>query len=88
MLRVIRRWVEHRRAIRRRWQADARILVAVDEVAVYYEAQRRAVRAPRWTWPSCAPSRPRRSGEGADSRGSCRLRACGRQGKLRRGPHL
>ncbi|KUM24418.1 hypothetical protein AU467_30310 [Mesorhizobium loti] len=45
MLGVIRRWVERRRAIRRRWQAAARVLVAADEVNAYYEAQRRAARA-------------------------------------------
>ena len=45
MLSKIRRWVEHRRTIRRRWQADARALVAADEVNAYYEAQRRATRA-------------------------------------------
>ena len=31
--------------IRRRWQAEARALVASDEVNAYYEAQRRAARA-------------------------------------------
>ncbi len=45
MLSKIRRWVEHRRTIRRRWQADARALVAADEAGAYYEAQRRATRA-------------------------------------------
>ena len=45
MLSKIRRWVENRRTIRRRWQADARALVAADEVSAYYEAQRRATRA-------------------------------------------
>ena len=39
------RWVHHRRAIRRRWKADARHLAATDEVNAYYEAQRRAARA-------------------------------------------
>lgn len=37
--------MERRRSIRRRWQADARALVAVDTVNAYYEAQRRATRA-------------------------------------------
>ncbi|TIQ41389.1 MAG: hypothetical protein E5X61_17600 [Mesorhizobium sp.] len=37
--------VEHRRAIRRRWQADARRLILAEEVNAYYEAQRRAARA-------------------------------------------
>jgi hypothetical protein len=45
MLAAIRRWVEHRRAIRRRWQADARRLILAEEVNAYYEAQRRATRA-------------------------------------------
>jgi hypothetical protein len=45
MLVAIRRWVEHRRAIRRRWQADARRLILVEEINAYYEAQRRATRA-------------------------------------------
>lgn len=45
MLSEIRRWVEHRRTIRRRWHADARALVAADEVNAYYEAHRRATRA-------------------------------------------
>ncbi len=45
MLAAIGRWIERRRAIRRRWQADARALVAADEVNAYYEAQRRAARA-------------------------------------------
>jgi hypothetical protein len=42
---VIRHWVEHRRSIRRRWQADARALVAADERDAYYQAQRLAARA-------------------------------------------
>jgi hypothetical protein len=37
--------MEGRRAIRRRWQADARALVRADEVDAYYKAQRRATRA-------------------------------------------
>lgn len=45
MIVVIRRWLEHRCAIRRRWQADARRLVAAEEANAYYEAQRRAARA-------------------------------------------
>ena len=45
MFAAIHRWVRHRRAIRRRWQADARHLAAADEVNAYYEAQRRAARA-------------------------------------------
>lgn len=45
MLAAIGKWMERRRAIRRRWQADARALVAEDAVTAYYEAQRRAARA-------------------------------------------
>ncbi|CRK76703.1 hypothetical protein NIG5292_02768 [Nereida ignava] len=45
MLKSIGRWMERRRAIRRRWQSDARALVGADEVNAYYEAQRRAARA-------------------------------------------
>lgn len=45
MLAGIGRWVARRRMIRRRWQADARTLVAADEAGAYYEAQRRAARA-------------------------------------------
>ena len=45
MLVVIRRWLEHRRAIRLRWQADARRLVEAEEANAYNEAQRRAARS-------------------------------------------
>lgn len=45
MIAAIGGWIERRRTIRRRWQADARALVAADEVDAYYEAQRRATRA-------------------------------------------
>ncbi|MDV2968094.1 hypothetical protein RZ532_19040 [Nitratireductor aquimarinus] len=45
MIVVIRRWLEARRAIRRRWQADARRLAAAEEANAYDEAQRRATRA-------------------------------------------
>lgn len=41
----LRQWIEHRRAIRRRWRADARRLAATDPVGAYYEAQRRAARS-------------------------------------------
>ena len=47
MLAAIGVWIERRRAIRRRWQVDARALVATDEVNANYEAQRRATRARR-----------------------------------------
>ncbi|NMG41890.1 hypothetical protein GRZ55_21905 [Chelativorans sp. ZYF759] len=45
MLVVIRRWLEHRRAIRLRWQDDTRRLVAAEEANAYNEAQRRAARS-------------------------------------------
>lgn len=45
MLVSIRRWIAQRRSIRRRWQADARTLVAANETGAYYEAQRRAAHA-------------------------------------------
>jgi hypothetical protein len=45
MFTAIRRWVEHRRAIRRRWQADARRLILAEEVNAHHEAQCRATRA-------------------------------------------
>lgn len=47
MLAAIGRWIERRRTIRRRWQADARALIATDAVNAYYDAQRRAARARR-----------------------------------------
>ena len=42
MIRFLTRWLAHRRAIRRRWQADARLLAISDPAGSYYEAQRRA----------------------------------------------
>ena len=45
MIGFLRQWIEHRRAIRRRWRADARRLAATDPVGAYYEAQRRAARS-------------------------------------------
>lgn len=45
MFAALGRWFEHRRAIRRRWQADARRLVVAEEISAYYAAQRRAARA-------------------------------------------
>ncbi|WP_235897476.1 hypothetical protein [Neoaquamicrobium microcysteis] len=42
---MISQWFEKRRAIRRRWQADARRLLAAEKTNAYYEAQRRAARA-------------------------------------------
>lgn len=45
MLRFLHRWLGHRRAIRRRWQTDAKLLAGRDPVRAYYEAQRRAFRS-------------------------------------------
>lgn len=45
MLAALRRWMENRRKIRRRWQADARRLIDHDEPSAYYEAQRLAARS-------------------------------------------
>lgn len=45
MLSALRRWLRRRQQIRRRWQADARVLVDRDAVGAYYEAQRLAARA-------------------------------------------
>lgn len=42
MFRFFYRWLGHRRAIRRRWQADAKLLTGRDPVRAYCEAQRRA----------------------------------------------
>ena len=42
MIRFLTRWLAHRRAIRRRWQADARLLAISNPAGSYYEAQRRA----------------------------------------------
>ena len=41
MMRFLTRWLAHRRAIRQRWQAAARLLTISDRVGSYYEAQRR-----------------------------------------------
>ena len=45
MFAIFRRWAEARRRLRRRWQDDARRLLAAEETEAYYEAQRRATRA-------------------------------------------
>ncbi|WP_371349280.1 hypothetical protein [Ancylobacter sp. IITR112] len=45
MLAALRRWMENRKQIRRRWQADARRLIEHDEPNAYYEAQRLAARS-------------------------------------------
>ena len=42
MIRFLTRWLAHRRAIRRRWQADAKLLAISNPAGSYYEAQRRA----------------------------------------------
>jgi hypothetical protein len=42
MIRFLTKWLANRRAIRRRWQADARLLAISDPAGSYYEAQRRA----------------------------------------------
>lgn len=44
MIGFLRQWIEHRRAVRRRWQEDARRLAGADPINAYYEAQRRAAR--------------------------------------------
>lgn len=45
MLAAIGTWLEGRRSIRRRWQADAHALAAADAHNAYDEAQRHAARA-------------------------------------------
>ena len=45
MFEAVRRWIDRRRQLRRRWQDDARRLLAAEETNAYYEAQRRAARA-------------------------------------------
>lgn len=45
MFSAFSRWLQHRRDIRRRWQADARRLIDEDEPAAYYPAQRQAARS-------------------------------------------
>ncbi|WP_266064302.1 hypothetical protein [Brucella intermedia] len=45
MIAFLRQWIEHRRAVRRRWQEDARRLAGADPINAYYEAQRRAARS-------------------------------------------
>ncbi|MEO4002123.1 hypothetical protein [Mesorhizobium sp. CAU 1732] len=45
MFAILNSWLQRRRAIRWRWQADARRLVREDERGAYYEAQRLAARA-------------------------------------------
>lgn len=45
MLQAVRRWLEKRSAIRRRWRRDAQVLILLDKRTAYYEAQRRAARS-------------------------------------------
>jgi hypothetical protein len=45
MLGRLRHWIDYRRALRARWQGDAKRLLAAEETNAYYEAQRRATRA-------------------------------------------
>jgi len=45
MIAFLRQWIEHRRAVRRRWQEDARRLAGADPINAYYEAQRRVARS-------------------------------------------
>lgn len=40
MIAAFTQWLERRRGIRRRWQSDARMLVADQPRTAYYEAQR------------------------------------------------
>ncbi|OLP58842.1 hypothetical protein BJF93_09135 [Xaviernesmea oryzae] len=61
MIAILRRWILQRRAVRRRWQEDARRLAAGDPVNAYYEAQRRAARSrmqgdvgEHWHWAKVA----------------------------------
>lgn len=61
MFHVLTDWIEKRRAIRRRWQADARALLSTDEPGAYYAAQRLAARnrscgdrAEFWHWAKVA----------------------------------
>lgn len=44
MFQSFRCWLDDRRALRRRWQEDARLLLEAEETNAYYEAQRRATR--------------------------------------------
>jgi hypothetical protein len=38
MIEFIKQWIEFRRALRRRWQVDARRLAEADPIDAYYEA--------------------------------------------------
>lgn len=45
MIASLTAWIERRRAIRRRWKADALKLILKDERLAYYAAQRLAARS-------------------------------------------
>jgi hypothetical protein len=45
MIASLTAWIERRRAIRRRWKADAQKLILMDERHSYYAAQRLAARS-------------------------------------------
>ncbi|MBB6469434.1 hypothetical protein HNQ96_005324 [Aminobacter lissarensis] len=45
VLQAVRRWLEKRKALRRRWRRDAQVLILLDKGTAYYEAQRRAARS-------------------------------------------
>ena len=60
MLGRLRHWIDYRRALRARWQHDATRLLALEETNAYYEAQRRATRAP-YHWAKVAAEIARRS---------------------------
>lgn len=61
MIDIVFIWIERRKAMRRRWQEDARNLAATDPVNAYYQAQRLAARhrargnaAEYWHWAKVA----------------------------------
>lgn len=61
MFQFLVNWLEKRRSIRQRWQADARTLILNDERNAYYAAQRLAARsrsegkaAEFWHWAKVA----------------------------------
>jgi hypothetical protein len=61
MFNILTAWIDGRRAVRRRWQTDARSLIGTDERGAYYAAQRfaahnrvRGDRAEFWHWAKVA----------------------------------
>lgn len=61
MLQAITSWIDRRRALRCRWQEDARRLISTEEMTAYYEAQRRVTwfrvrgdKAEYWHWAKVA----------------------------------